>query len=101
MQRPEPRNRKRLPRASEPEGEGSTSQPANIGEREVEDVQERSTPRTPVIYEVVRRQGEEEMVGRRPRCGGRGSQRVFPSVFLCSPRRYSNTIFRRPSGGLS
>lgn len=61
MQRPEPRNRKRLPTASEPEGEGSTSQPANIGEREVEDVQERSTPRTPVIYEVVRRQGEEEM----------------------------------------
>ena len=30
-------------------------------EREVEDIEERSTPRTPVIYEVVCRLGEEEM----------------------------------------
>jgi formate/nitrite transporter FocA (FNT family) len=29
--------------------------------REVDDVEERSSPRTPVIYEVVRRLGEEEM----------------------------------------
>lgn len=36
----------------------------NIGitEREVEDVEERSSPRTPVIYEIVRRHGEDEMV---------------------------------------
>jgi hypothetical protein len=26
--------------------------------REVEDIEERSTPRTPVIYEIVRRQGD-------------------------------------------
>jgi formate/nitrite transporter FocA (FNT family) len=32
-----------------------------ISEREVEDVEARSTPRTPVIYEIVRRLGEEEM----------------------------------------
>jgi formate-nitrite transporter family protein len=32
-----------------------------ISEREVEDIEERSTPRTPVIYEIVRRLGEEEM----------------------------------------
>jgi formate/nitrite transporter FocA (FNT family) len=32
-----------------------------ISQREVEDVEELSTPRTPVIYEVVRRLGEEEM----------------------------------------
>jgi formate/nitrite transporter FocA (FNT family) len=32
-----------------------------ITEREVEDVEELSSPRTPVIYEIVRRQGEEEM----------------------------------------
>ena len=32
-----------------------------ITEREVEDIKERSTPRTPVIYEIVRRHGEEEM----------------------------------------
>jgi formate-nitrite transporter family protein len=32
-----------------------------ITQREVEDVEERSSPRTPVIYEIVRRLGEEEM----------------------------------------
>jgi formate/nitrite transporter FocA (FNT family) len=32
-----------------------------ISEREVEDVEEMSAPRTPVIYEVVRRLGDEEM----------------------------------------
>jgi formate/nitrite transporter FocA (FNT family) len=34
---------------------------AGITQREVRDVEEMSTPRTPVIYEVVRRLGEEEM----------------------------------------
>src|SRR5215813_5651628 len=33
-----------------------------ITEEEVKDVEELATPRTPVIYEVVRRLGEEEMV---------------------------------------
>ena len=32
-----------------------------ITKREIDDIEERSTPRTPVIYEVVRRLGEEEM----------------------------------------
>lgn len=32
-----------------------------ITESEVEDIEERSSPRTPVIYEIVRRHGEEEM----------------------------------------
>jgi formate/nitrite transporter FocA (FNT family) len=32
-----------------------------ITEREVEDIDELSTPRTPVIYEIVRRHGDEEM----------------------------------------
>ncbi len=32
-----------------------------ITEREVEDIEERSSPRTPVIYEIVRRLGEDEM----------------------------------------
>ena len=32
-----------------------------ISQREVEDVEEMSSPRTPVIYEVVRRLGDEEM----------------------------------------
>jgi formate/nitrite transporter FocA (FNT family) len=34
---------------------------AHITSREIEEVEERSSPRTPVIYEVVRRLGEEEM----------------------------------------
>jgi formate/nitrite transporter FocA (FNT family) len=35
--------------------------PKGISQREVEDVEEMSAPRTPVIYEVVRRLGDEEM----------------------------------------
>ena len=33
-----------------------------ITQREAEDIEERSSPRTPVIYEIVRRHGEDEMV---------------------------------------
>jgi formate-nitrite transporter family protein len=33
-----------------------------ITESEIQDIEERSSPRTPVIYEIVRRLGEEEMV---------------------------------------
>lgn len=35
--------------------------PKGITEKEIHDVEEMSTPRTPVIYEVVRRLGREEM----------------------------------------
>src|SRR5665213_2627063 len=35
--------------------------PKGISEQEIEDVEELSSPRTPVIYEVVRRIGDEEM----------------------------------------
>jgi formate-nitrite transporter family protein len=35
--------------------------PTGFTQREIEDVQERSSPRTPVIYEIVSRLGEEEM----------------------------------------
>jgi hypothetical protein len=34
---------------------------ARITEEESDDVEERSSPRTPVIYEIVRRLGDEEM----------------------------------------
>jgi formate/nitrite transporter FocA (FNT family) len=37
---------------------------ADVGEREVEDIEEHSRLRAPVIYEIVRREGETEM--RRP-----------------------------------
>lgn len=36
--------------------------PQEVSEDEVEFVEERSTPRTPIIYEVVRHRGEDEMV---------------------------------------
>lgn len=38
--------------------------PVGLNQREQEDVEELAAPRAPVIYEVVRRQGEEEL--RRP-----------------------------------
>jgi formate/nitrite transporter FocA (FNT family) len=42
----------------DPKGSPATGQ---ISEQEIADVEERSSPRTPVIYEIVRRLGEEEM----------------------------------------
>jgi formate-nitrite transporter family protein len=39
-----------------------SSQRQPITEREVEDIEERSSPRTPVIYEIVSRLGTDEMV---------------------------------------
>jgi formate/nitrite transporter FocA (FNT family) len=42
------------------QGKGADT-PKGITEQEIEDVEELSSPRTPVIYEVVRRIGDEEM----------------------------------------
>ncbi len=39
----------------------STPVEGQITEDEIEDIEQRSSPRTPVIYEIVRRLGEEEM----------------------------------------
>jgi formate/nitrite transporter FocA (FNT family) len=46
--------RRQKPSAEDPDNH-------RITEQEVEDIEERSSPRTPVIYEIVRRLGEEEM----------------------------------------
>src|SRR5690242_21526623 len=43
------------------EAGGPQSRTGPVSEREVEDIEERSSPRTPVIYEIVRRLGDEEM----------------------------------------
>ena len=40
---------------------GARSRRRGISEGEIKDIEELATPRTPVIYEVVRRLGEEEM----------------------------------------
>jgi formate/nitrite transporter FocA (FNT family) len=42
-------------------GDAQRDDKRGISEHEVEDIEELSTPRSPVIYEVVRRLGEEEM----------------------------------------
>ncbi len=46
---------------SVPRSNSSERDQTQISSREIEDVEERSSPRTPVIYEIVRRLGEEEM----------------------------------------
>jgi formate/nitrite transporter FocA (FNT family) len=52
----------RDPKSRRPAQEARQSESdRRITEHEIEDIEERSTPRTPVIYEIVRRFGEEEM----------------------------------------
>lgn len=51
----------RAPTTERKKSGGKPSAQRGISEHEVEDVEELSTPRTPVIYEVVRRLGDEEM----------------------------------------
>jgi hypothetical protein len=53
---------------SKPDGKRASPAPIDpdtadhsITEHEIEEIEERSSPRTPVIYEIVRRLGEEEM----------------------------------------
>lgn len=48
-------------RGDKPESDVEADQQRGISEHEVESVEELSTPRSPVIYEVVRRLGDEEM----------------------------------------
>jgi formate-nitrite transporter family protein len=43
-------------------GRGGKERNRRITEHEIEDIEERSSPRTPVIYEIVRRHGEQEML---------------------------------------
>ncbi|MGA3301864.1 MAG: formate/nitrite transporter family protein [Methylovirgula sp.] len=40
---------------------GDMEPAVEVTQREIEDIEDRSSPRPPVIYEIVRRQGEEEM----------------------------------------
>src|SRR5215468_33605 len=47
-------------RSSDPPQQGGARR-ENITSQELDHIEERSTPRTPVIYEIVRKHGEEEM----------------------------------------
>ncbi len=49
------------PLATAARGREQEADNRKITEQEAEDIEERSSPRTPVIYEIVRRLGEEEM----------------------------------------
>jgi formate/nitrite transporter FocA (FNT family) len=53
----------RRKRRDDSRGASRDNDPAEtqITQREIEDIEDRSGPRTPVIYEIVRRLGEEEM----------------------------------------
>jgi formate-nitrite transporter family protein len=53
--------RKKFDSAATKAGGQRTRDYGPITEHEIEDIEERSSPRTPVIYEIVRRLGEEEM----------------------------------------
>jgi formate/nitrite transporter FocA (FNT family) len=46
---------------SKPSPSGRHEPKSNISDKETEDVEELSSPRTPVIYEIVRKLGDEEM----------------------------------------
>lgn len=46
---------------AEPEDDRASSPIKGVTEREIVDIEERAQPRSPVIYEVIRRMGEEEM----------------------------------------
>lgn len=56
--KPAPRRRTK---PATPTDKPDTEPIVEVSEREIEDIEERSSPRTPVIYEIVRRLGEEEM----------------------------------------
>lgn len=47
---------------AEGDQDGQDQTPAGVTEREIEDIEDRARLRTPVIYEIVRREGETEMV---------------------------------------
>ncbi|MGH6817153.1 MAG: hypothetical protein ACREC1_00090 [Methylovirgula sp.] len=67
---------------TEPPKEAPDLEPVvEVSKREIEDIEERSSPRIPVIYEIVRRLGEEEMARPAIRSGGPVSPRVSRSAF--------------------
>jgi formate-nitrite transporter family protein len=63
MARHQHENKGRKAEATRSKSEAHTGHPKHRQrtQREVEDIEERSTPPTPIIYEVIRKLGEEEM----------------------------------------
>ena len=44
-----------------PDAWSEQSEKPSLSEREILDIEDRAQPRTPVIHEIVRRQGDEEL----------------------------------------
>lgn len=61
MNRPRDRQKKRQEDDRRSHGSRHEHDDRNIDRREVEEIEQRSTPPTPIIYEVVRKLGQEEM----------------------------------------
>ena len=57
---------------------GHSKARSGISEAEIETVEEMSNPRTPVIYEVVRRQGKRSCSDLSHRFGGRALPLASP-----------------------
>ncbi|HEX3973343.1 MAG TPA: formate/nitrite transporter family protein [Stellaceae bacterium] len=55
------RSRRQNQKRTAPAKDKDSSEEHGITQQEVKEVEERSSPRTPVIYEIVRRMGDEEM----------------------------------------
>ena len=77
----------------------SSDENQQITGREVEDIEERSSPRTPVIYEIVRRLGEEEMVRPIVSLWWSGLPPVCRSASHCWRRLFYKAASRTYPGG--
>jgi hypothetical protein len=79
--------------------QSGTEQPESITESEVETVEERSRLPAPLIYEIVRRMGEEEMARPVTSLWWSGVAAGLSISFRCSRKRSSRPICRPLHGG--
>lgn len=69
-----------------------SSDDRQITEREADKIEERSSPRTPVIYEIVRRLGEEEMARPITSLWWSGRRRAVDQFFAIGPGYSANAF---------
>ena len=79
--------------------QSGTEQPESITESEVETVEEQSRLPAPLIYEIVRRMGEEEMARPVTSLWWSGVAAGLSISFRCSRKRSSRPICRPLHGG--
>ncbi len=81
-----------------PNGPADSGDVKGITKREIIDIEERAQPRTPVIYKVVRRMGEEELARPAVSLWWSGVAAGLSISFSCSLRRCFKRIFLRRAG---